>query len=198
MYKAEDEETDVIEAVCRGETQSYGLLVAKYKKPLFNLAFRMTGSYEDADDLAQESFMRAFQALHRFDRKKPFFTWLYTITLNLIKNHLKRKGRVVFEEVREDVLVKGCVPDEGSCSTMAEENPIAAVETCMQKLPHDLREALVLRFYQDLPFDAVAEILHLSLSAAKMRVYRGLERLREMMEEEAKESEKSKVESNEP
>ena len=188
MYKAEDEETDVIEAVCRGETQSYGLLVAKYKKPLFNLAFRMTGSYEDADDLAQESFMRAFQALHRFDRRKPFFTWLYTITLNLIKNHLKRKGRVVFEEVREDVLAKGCVPDEGSCSTVAEEDPIAAVETCMQKLPHDLREALVLRFYQDLPFDAVAEILHLSLSAAKMRVYRGLERLRVMMGEEAVES----------
>ncbi len=64
--------------------------IEAYNGPIFNLAYRMTGSREDADDLTQETFIRAYQNLRRYDRSKKFFTWLYTIGINLIRNHLKK------------------------------------------------------------------------------------------------------------
>ena len=80
---------DLIARVCRGEQTAFAVLVDAYAKPIFNLAFRMTGNHQDADDLAQETFLRAYQKLNRFDSEKKFFTWLYTIALNIIRNHLK-------------------------------------------------------------------------------------------------------------
>jgi RNA polymerase sigma-70 factor, ECF subfamily len=182
--RTDGEEAGIIEAVLHGEVHLYRVLVMKYRAPVFNLAYRMTGSHADADDLAQEIFVRAFEKLHRFDRARSFFTWLYTIALNLIRNHLKKAGRIAFEEIGENTPVRP--PDQSSDAgeILARDERITTVESTLQKLPKDLREALVLKFYQDLAFDQVAEILGISLSAAKMRVYRGLEKMRVMVEEE--------------
>ena len=83
---------DIIRRVLEGNRDSYALIVDKYKGPIFNLTYRMTGSYDDASDLAQETFIRAYKNLSRFNTEKKFFTWLYTISLNLIRNHLKERN----------------------------------------------------------------------------------------------------------
>ena len=96
------EEVDIIKSVLGGDRNSYVLLVDRYKTPIFNLAYRMTGSYEDASDLAQETFVKAFENLGRFDQEKKFFVWLYTIGLNLVRNHLKREQRIRSRDFTED------------------------------------------------------------------------------------------------
>ena len=90
-----DQKTDaeIVARVLKGDIKAYTLLIEAYKGPVFNLAFRMTGSYQDADDLTQEIFIRAYQKLQKFDQDKKFFTWLYTLGINLIRNHLKKKAR---------------------------------------------------------------------------------------------------------
>jgi len=181
-----DQENEAILNVLNGKREAYALLVDAYKTQIFNLAYRMTGNYEDAADLAQETFIKAYQNLLQFDTGKRFFIWLYTIGLNLIRNHLKKRGR----EMSREMMDQAC-PDsalEIGAGPRMEQNLIKAqeirrLEICLQKLPADLREAVVLRFYQDLSFDEIATISNASLSAVKMRVYRGLDKLRTCMEE---------------
>lgn len=179
------EENNIVERILAGERELYAVLVDRYKTPIFNLAFRMTASCEDADDLAQETFVRAFNKLRLFDKEKSFFTWLYTIGLNVIRNHLAKKTK--------DSLTASDRVDDGKyllnaadCSLDPEQftadNQLRELlEFCLLKLTLDLREALALRFYQGLSFEDMAEITGCSVSAMKMRVYRGIEELQRLM-----------------
>jgi RNA polymerase sigma-70 factor (ECF subfamily) len=179
-------EKEIITRILKGERHEFSRLVDAYKVPIFNLAFRMTGSgsRQDADDLAQETFLRAYRKLKRFDPEKKFSTWLYTIALNLIRNHLKKRGREMSHETMDRIISEAGRPDIDRMERdLIQSQEIRRMEVCLQKLPADLREAVVLRFYQELSFEDAAEILKISLSAAKMRVYRGLEKLKGMMNE---------------
>jgi len=173
------EEREIIDRVRGGEQAAFAVLVDAYAKPIFNLAFRMTGSRQDADDLAQETFLRAFEQLPRFDPERSFYPWIYTIGLNLIRNHLKKHGR---EMTRENAAWNSSEAgiDHGAKASqdMMQAQEISRLEICLQRLPTDLREAVVLRFYQNLSFEEIATISEASLSAVKMRVSRGLDQLK--------------------
>lgn len=176
-----DQKTDVeiVAGIMQGNRQAYALLVDRYKGPVFNLALRMTGSREDANDLAQEIFIRAYQNLHRYDPQKKYFTWLYTMGINLIRNHLKKKARQItvntLSEEKQSVFQNSAAGDDP-----AEDN-LAGLERAMIALTVEAREALVLKYQQGMTFEEVAEITGASVSAVKMRVYRALEQLREML-----------------
>ncbi len=180
-----DQKTDaeIVARVLKGDKKAYALLIEVYKGPVFNLAYRMTDSYQDADDLTQETFIRAYQRLQQFDQDKKYFTWLYTISINLIRNHLKKKARDVANHTTDrqfpESPTKG---DESREGDFPSEDSMRRLDENMQKLPVDLREAIILKFYQDLTFEEIAVITGDSLSAVKMRVYRGLEKLRQLME----------------
>ena len=180
-----NQERDIILRIVGGERDAYALLVNEYKTSIFNLAYRMTGNYEDALDLAQETFIRAYVNLKKFDSEQRFFTWIYTIGINLVRNHLKKKRQDRSRETMERTFPKPGIGD----SDRIEQDTIRVQENdrlniAMQKLPSDLREAIVLRFYQDLSFEEIAAISDASISAVKMRVYRAQERLRALMEKE--------------
>jgi RNA polymerase sigma-70 factor, ECF subfamily len=185
-------EAEIVARVLKGDRQAYALLVEEYKSPIYNLAYRMTKNLEDAEDLAQETFLRAFNQLTCYDTKRSFYTWLYTISLNLIRNHLKKTGRRRQVDFRNGVMVSGAVDYHGKQCAL-HESPDGdewrrereeELESRLQKLPPELRELLVLRFYQGLSFEMIAEITDLSLSAVKMRVYRGLDKLRKYIEKD--------------
>jgi RNA polymerase sigma-70 factor (ECF subfamily) len=177
------EEQDVIAQVRRGERAAFAVLVDAYAKPIFNLAFRMTGSRQDADDLAQETFLRAYRKLKRFDPEKKFFTWLYTIALNIIRNHLKSSPERTARIAEMDHPPSDPVDPANPEGLFLDREKAQLLEICLQKLPSELKEAVVLRYYQDLSFDEIATITDASVSAVKMRTYRGLERLRALMSE---------------
>jgi len=182
-------EADIVARVLNGDRQAYALLVQEYKNPVYNLAYRMTGNPEDAEDIAQEAFLSSFRQLSRYDLKRSFFTWLYTISLNIIRNHLKKTGRRQNDSRplrslhdaavsdTEKAALQDSVNSDGSRKELEEQ-----LESCLGRLSPDLRELIVLRFYQGLSFEAIADITGFSQSAVKMRVYRGLEKLREIMQ----------------
>ncbi|OQY60205.1 MAG: hypothetical protein B6245_02615 [Desulfobacteraceae bacterium 4572_88] len=170
------QEKTIIEHILKGYHDQYTLIVEKYKGPVFNLICRMTGNYQDAEDLAQETFVRTYESLWRFNTKKRFFTWLCAIALNLTRNYLKKK--TFFAVSEPETLASDTNNPEQILVRQQEADWLAQ---CLGKLPIRLRAAVVLRYYQDLSFEEVSEILGISLSAAKMRVYRGLEKLRELM-----------------
>jgi len=184
---ATTEENEIIERILAGERDLYKVLIDRYKVPIFNLAFRMTASLEDADDLAQEIFARAFTRLRLFNQEKSFFTWLYTISLNVIRNYLRKKERdnLAVSDFRDEdkhlLSAADCSLDPEQVT--ADNQLRKLLESCLLELTLDLREALVLRFYQGLSFEYMAEITGHSVSAMKMRVYRGIEELQRMMNE---------------
>jgi len=177
------QEREIIGRVLGGDRSAFAGLVEKYKGPIFNLAYRMTGSREDADDLTQETFIRAYQKLYRFDQSKKFFTWLYTIGINLIRNHLKKNIRDVSHLAVADSALEHQMRGYGiGEDDELSDDRMIRLEKIIQRLPVDLREAIILKFMQDLTFVEVANVTGDSVSAVKMRIYRGLEKIKQMME----------------
>jgi RNA polymerase sigma-70 factor (ECF subfamily) len=177
-------EAEIVVRVLKGERQAYALLVEEYKSPIYNLAYRMTSNVADAEDLAQETFLRSFRELSRFDTSRRFYTWLYTISLNLIRNHLKKADcRVGFSNIDRIHFNEGHdVADEIDDADKFNKEREGHLQNCLRRLSPELREMLVMRFYQKLSFEEISEITGFSQSAVKMRVYRGLEKLRELMQ----------------
>lgn len=177
-------EAEIVIRVLKGDRQAYALLVDEYKNPIYNLAYRMTNNLHDAEDLAQETFIRAYQNLSRYDKNRIFFTWLYTIGINLIRNHLKKNDRR--SEPLTDVHIASASREREKQTTeenIPAEEKMLQLEKSLQKLPVDLREAIVLKYYQELTFEEVSVITGDSQSAVKMRVYRGLETLKKIIQE---------------
>lgn len=174
---ASSEENLVCE-ILSGDVNAYAVLVKRYEKPIYNLMLRMTGSEQDAVDLTQEAFVKAYEKLEKFNPSAPFFPWLYTMGLNLARDFLRRAKRSPFECYESDNCLSEQA-DEGE--RLAEKIDIQDVWKGLKTLPVDYREALLLRFHEGLSIDEVAHALGLSLSAAKMRIHRGLSRLRELL-----------------
>ncbi len=173
-------DAEIVAQILKGDRQSYALLVEKYKTPIYNLAYRMTGNLGDAEDLTQETFIRAYQYLWRYDTRKKFFTWLYTVAFNLIKSHLRKKNKK--HNISEAFSAHSLADDSPSPeTTLIETQEITA---CLLRLEYELRALLIMKYRQGLSFDEIAEITGKSISAVKMRIYRGLEKLKELMNEE--------------
>ena len=171
-------EAEIVARVLKGDRQAYALLVDEYKSPIYNLAYRMTGNLEDADDLTQETFIRAYQYLWRYDTSKKFFTWLYTLALNLIRNHFKKnKYNKSSEELSANLLAdKNPSPETELIETQE-------ISVYLLRLEDESRALLIMKFHQGLTFEEIAQITDKSISAVKMRIYRGLEKLKELLKE---------------
>ncbi len=174
---ASSEETLVYE-ILSGDANAYAPLVKRYQKPIFNLMLRMTGSEEDAVDLTQETFVRAYEKLEKFNPSAPFFPWLYTMGLNLARDFLRRANRSPIDPYESE---NGCSSEFNQDERLADQIDIQEVQEKLQLLPVDYREALLLRFHEGLSISEVACALGLSLSGAKMRIHRGLLKLRQML-----------------
>lgn len=178
----EDSDGQVVASVLSGDTEAYAILVQRYQKPIYNLMYRMTGSCQDALDLAQETFIKAFEALHRFRPGSRFFPWLYSIGLNHSRNFLRKN------KDRGTVCIDDCDIGSGlDYPGQEEENLCARLDSkglgrALASLPVDYREAVVLRYHEDLSMEEIAAALGISTSGAKMRVHRGLAKLRSLLE----------------
>jgi RNA polymerase sigma-70 factor (ECF subfamily) len=174
------DDQQAISAVLTGDVNAFAVLVERYQKPIYNLMYRMTGSQPDALDLAQETFIKAFEKLDRFQTGKNFFPWLYTIGINHARNFLRRT-RLEPKPVNEDWEEDGPVTcpgeeEERLCLRLDQQR----LQEALLQLPEDYREAIVLRYQEELSMEDIAASLKLSVSGAKMRVYRGLDKLRQM------------------
>jgi RNA polymerase sigma-70 factor (ECF subfamily) len=168
-------EQTLVSEILSGDTNSYALLVKRYQKPIYNLMLRMTGSEQDALDLTQETFVRAYEKLEKFDLSASFFPWLYTMGLNLARDFLRRAKRSPIESYESENSFSIEMDQD---ARIEDQIDVHQVLKSLQTLPVDYREALLLRFHEGLSVSEVAYALGLSLSAAKMRIHRGLLKLR--------------------
>jgi RNA polymerase sigma-70 factor (ECF subfamily) len=174
------DEGEIVGRVLGGDREAFSALVDAYKGPVFRLAFRMTGSTQDADDLTQETFLRAFQSLGRFRAGERIFPWLYTVSLNVIRNHLRKANALQEDSARNDAP-EAADPRNNPAEAAIGRERVRRLQGYLLRLPVPVREALVLRYYEDMSFEDIASVTGDTLSSVKMKVYRGLEKIRLMM-----------------
>jgi len=172
----------------QGSDEAFTKLVETYQTPVFNLCYRMLGEPELAEDAAQETFLRAYQHLHRYDQKRPFATWLLSIAAHYCIDKLRRRKFSMFSMDAED--------EEGNTFEIADPdspNPEAEsikgqTRTRIQSMLKDLddtdRAAIIMRYWYDYSEIEIAESLRLTVSAVKSRLHRARKELAGMWQEE--------------
>ena len=164
-----------------GDSDAFAELVKDTQAEVYTLAFRLTGNEDDARDVAQEAYLRAFRALKRFRGDARFSTWMYRITANCASTHLSRRSKGRHDELSEDDTVLDDRP-ESDPEGMAEAGALRdRVTAALADLPPILRAVVVLRDVYDLPPDAIASELGITESAAKVRLHRARRKLRERL-----------------
>ena len=165
-----------------GDADSFNELVLRWERPIYALAYRTIGREEDARDVCQETFLRAFRALPGFRGQAKFSSWLYRIALNLCRDWIRRERRAPIVQPPEDVdvmeLAAASEPSESIEDLVARKDLSRAVERAMALLPDEQRTAIVLKEYHGLTFQEIAELLGCPLSTVKTRLYQGLTVLR--------------------
>jgi RNA polymerase sigma-70 factor, ECF subfamily len=182
------EDFALIRAIQAGDHQAFELLVRRYQRQVANLIYVTMGGSDDVEDIAQEVFIRVYRSLPRFKFDASFFSWIYRITMNLCIDEIrKRKIRKVLslDFLTEDALEKSRKNKDHSMpsdSLLADEKR-QMVQSALQKLKPEHRDILVLREYQDLGYNEIAETLNISLEAVKSRIFRARLELKKLLRE---------------
>src|SRR5690348_3643494 len=169
-----------------GDAESFNQLIRRWERPIYALAYRVIGREEDARDVCQETFLRAFRALGGFRGQSKFSSWLYRITLNLCRDWIRRQRRAPVSQMPEDVDVAEIVAADGPVESIedlvARRELSAVVEVAMAGLPEEQRTAIILKEYHGMTFQEIAELQGCPLSTVKTRLYQGLSVLRRQLE----------------
>jgi RNA polymerase sigma-70 factor (ECF subfamily) len=169
-----------------GDLDSFNQLILRWERPIYALAYRVIGREEDARDVCQETFLRAFRALPGFKGQAKFSSWLYRIALNLCRDWIRRQRRAPTVQLAEGVEPTELVAEQGPVESIEElvarRELSAVVEEAMALLPEEQRTAIVLKEYHGMTFQEIADLQGCPLSTVKTRLYQGLSVLRRHLE----------------
>jgi len=178
----EQTDADLVRQTLCGDTAAYNALVVRYQRQVYNLAYRMLGNAEDAGDLVQETFLRAYGALASFRQDASFLTWLYKIASNLCIDQLrsrKAKGALSLDVEREEgrepaAADRQCAPEDAAIRDAVQE----VVQRAILNLPEKYRVVIVMRHLQDMSVEEIARALDLPTGTVKTHLFRAREMLR--------------------
>ena len=166
----------------QGDQQAFGKLVKAYEGPVYNLAYRMLGNAGDAEDAAQETFLRAYSHLDSYDPKRQFSSWLFAITSNYCTDQLRRR-RINWVSVAdlppwEPPPARPRDPEESAVRLSDGEH----IQKMLDMLPPDYRLAVTLRYWHDYSYRDIAAVTHSTVSAVKSRLHRARRMLAEVIQ----------------
>jgi RNA polymerase sigma-70 factor, ECF subfamily len=169
-----------------GDAESFNQLILRWERPIYALAYRIIGREDDARDVCQETFLRAYRALKGFKGQAKFSSWLYRITLNLCRDWMRRERRTPVVPTPEGMDVLELASERGPTASI--EDIVASAElsrvvaAAMTKLPDEQRTAIILKEYHGLTFQEISDLQGCPLSTVKTRLYQGLTVLRRHLE----------------
>ena len=183
----------LIEGCLRGDQQAWDLIVTRYWRKVFNVAYKFVGRHDMAEDLTQEIFLKIFKALGTFDRRANFQTWLISVSRNLCIDHYRsvRKERELVDRSVDAADVSPVSREPDALVTLERGDRRAMLHRALARLPDTLRAAVLLRDIQELSYQEIADRLALPEGTVKSRINRGRKELtrqirRVMSDEEAR------------
>ena len=178
-----DKEADqlLVERVQKGDKRAFDLLVAKYQHKVLSVIGRFIQDQDEAQDVAQEAFIKAYRALKNFRGESAFYTWIYRIAVNTAKNHLVSRGR---RPPGSDVEIEDAEYYDGGAalhetsdpeSTLLRDELEKVIYDAIAALPDDLRTAVTLREFDGLSYEEIAEVMDCPVGTVRSRIFRGRE-----------------------
>lgn len=175
------EDAELVEAARRGDRNAFNELVRSTYRDLYALAYRLTGNREDAGDVVQDAYVRAYRAVRRFRGDSSFSTWMYRITSNCASTCLSRRTRQRTEELTTDAPIVDLRPEQDPTLRAEAAALRSHIDRAIRALPERLRQVVVLRDLHDLSHSEIAAELGITTSAAKVRLHRARQRLRTVL-----------------
>jgi len=173
-----------------GDVDSFNQLVLRWERPIYALAYRVIGREEEARDVVQETFLRAFRGIKNFRGQAKFSSWVYRIALNLCRDWMRRERRAPLQSAPEGVDLVELAAEQGpveSIETLVARRDLSqVVAEAMALLPEEQRTAIILKEYHGMTFQEIADLQHCPLSTVKTRLYQGLTVLRRHLQQQGR------------
>ena len=177
-----NEEQVWLDKARQGDKAAFGRLIEAYQRPVYNLAYRMLNNSGEAEEAAQEAFIRAYTRLESYNPAHKFSTWMLSITSNYCID-LIRKRRALLLSIDEPLPAHPALQSEkaqGPESQMVTNEQQEMVQELLQELPEDYRQTVVLRYWYEMSYDEIAEVMDTTVSAIKSRLFRARRMLAEI------------------
>ena len=187
--QSDSSDEDLIASFQKGNESAFYAIVSKFKNPLTNYVFRFVGNYDDAQDIVQETFIRVYKNRNAYRPVAKFSTWLYTISGNLARTHLRRKKTAamfsIFRRAGDDRVGEREIPDSRYNADKEVEQSFRAeaVQKALASLDIIHREIIVLSDIQELSYEEICEITGLKMGTVKSRLNRARAQLRELLKD---------------
>lgn len=181
MFQANDDrlsDEDMVKKVQSGKIELFGALAQRYGEKMMRYAKRFLFGYEDAEDLVQNVFIKAFVDIQSFDTSRKFSPWLYRIAHNEFINAIKKKSREPVPFFSIDTLISSFVSAETADKETNKRETRDMIDKCLSKLNHKYREPLVLYYFEELSYKEIADVLRIPISTVGIRLKRGRETLK--------------------
>ena len=179
VYRVQDE-VSLLRASLQGDTGAWGEIISRYKDAVFGLCLGFMRNRADAEDISHDAFIRAYINLRRYDLERRFSTWLFTVAANLCRNQLRYRRN--HPSTEQPLQIRG---GTDPARLVSAEDRQARIRETLNKLPYSYRAPLVLRFYNELPYQEISDILSIPEGTVKTRIHRGKAMLKDLFEEGA-------------
>jgi len=165
----------VIQRCLNGDQSAWDLIVRQYWRKVFNVAYKFVGRHDEAEDLAQDIFLKVFKSLDTFDRRANFQTWLISVSRNLCIDHYRsvRKERDTINRDVDASELSPASPDEGPVAAIEQRDRVMLLRQALAALPESLRTAVLMRDIQERSYQEIADTLRLPEGTVKSRINRG-------------------------
>ncbi|MEZ5332967.1 MAG: sigma-70 family RNA polymerase sigma factor [Thermoanaerobaculia bacterium] len=182
------DDAQIVEEVLAGRQERFGDLVERYQGRLVNYLFRMLRSYEEAHDLAQEVFIKVYQALDRYDPRYKFSTWLFRVAQNAAIDQIRKRRLQVVSMDRptddeDDRTWEFPSDDPSPYSDLRNRERGTAIQQAIEELPWEYRELIVLRHFGELSYDEIARLKEMPLGTVKNKLFRARQQLKKGLED---------------
>jgi RNA polymerase sigma-70 factor (ECF subfamily) len=178
---AELDEPALVEASIAGRAGAFDLIVERHRRPVYQLCYRFVGNHEDASDLSQDVFLRAYRGLHRFKGHSSLATWLYRIAVNVSLNKVSAKAPLA--QANEPIDEQQFVDDrqESASDRLLRQERGVRVRRAVAQLPRKQRLTLVLRMFHEMSHQEIADVLGSSVGAVKANFFHAMNNLKRML-----------------
>jgi RNA polymerase sigma-70 factor (ECF subfamily) len=190
MTLSDLDKNDIVLAVKaqKGDREAFGVLVENFQTRIYSFCYQFFRDRDIATEMAQETFLRAYRYIKKYDSKRKFSTWIYSIAKNICideKRKMDRSRSVPIDDVNPSTILSGeqsyHLKDPSQISLHLEDRML--LEDAITRLPEKYRTAIILCYFQELPYQEIADILNLSLNLVKVRIFRAKKQLLEILKE---------------
>lgn len=173
----------LIDAIRSGDTKAYAQLVNRYKDLVYTLALRMVKHREEAEEVAQDTFVKVFRSLNRFKGDSKFSTWIYKITYNTSLDRLKKNKKHYNDIEIDDYTFNQLGTIDNALDNLINEEKSKLIRQCIDKLPEDSSSLLTLFYFEELSLDEISKIINIEVNTVKVKLFRARKKLAVILEQ---------------